>query len=130
MGYNVLIVDDSMIIRSMVAKTLKISGLDLGEIHYAPNGQQGLDIVQNQEVDVVFADINMPVMDGVQMVAAMAEQGLLQRIPVVIVSTERNQQRIDHLKALGVTAYLKKPFMPEDFKATVENLLANKDKPL
>jgi CheY-like chemotaxis protein len=86
--------------------------------------------VQNQEVDVVFADINMPVMDGVQMVAAMAEQGLLQRIPVVIVSTERNQQRIDHLKALGVTAYLKKPFMPEDFKATVENLLANKDKPL
>lgn len=124
MGYNVLIVDDSMIIRSMVAKTLQISGLELGKLHYASNGQEGLEQVSNHAVDIVFADINMPVMDGVQMVSAMAEEGLLQRIPVVIISTERNTQRIDHLKALGVTAYLKKPFMPEDFKAVVEGLLA------
>lgn len=129
MGYNVLIMDDSLIIRSMVAKTLQISGLDLGEIHYAANGREGLDIVQDRDVDIVFADINMPVMDGVQMVTAMAERGLLQRIPVVIISTERNQQRIDHLKSMGVTAYLKKPFLPEDFKATVEHLLADKEGP-
>lgn len=123
MGYNVLIVDDSMIIRGMVAKTLQISGLELEEVHYASNGREGLDQLQLYTVDIVFADINMPVMDGVQMVAAMAESGLLQRIPVVIISTERNRQRIDYLKSLGVTAYLKKPFMPEDFKATVEQLL-------
>lgn len=123
MGYNVLIVDDSMIIRSMVAKTLQISGLELEELYYAANGQEGLDLLLAKTVDIVFADINMPVMDGVQMVKAMAQRGILQRIPVVIISTERNRQRIESLKTLGVTAYLKKPFMPEDFKATVEQLL-------
>ncbi|MFP4049170.1 MAG: response regulator [Desulfovermiculus sp.] len=125
MGYNVLIVDDSMIIRSMVAKTLQISGLELEELYYAANGQEGLDLLLAKTVDIVFADINMPVMDGVQMVKAMAQRGILQRIPVVIISTERNRQRIDHLKDMGVTAYLKKPFMPEDFKATVEHLLSD-----
>ncbi|MFO7875992.1 MAG: response regulator [Desulfovermiculus sp.] len=127
MEYNVLIVDDSMIIRSMVAKTLQISGLELNNVYYAANGREGLDQLHAHAVDIVFADINMPVMDGVQMVTAMAENGLLERIPVVIISTERNRQRIDHLKALGVTAYLKKPFMPEDFKATVEHLLPDGD---
>ena len=63
MGYNVLIVDDSMIIRSMVAKTLRISGLDLGEIHYAANGRDGLDIMKTRRVDVVFADNKITVMD-------------------------------------------------------------------
>ncbi|MFP4035595.1 MAG: response regulator, partial [Desulfovermiculus sp.] len=93
MGYNVLIVDDSMIIRSMVAKTLQISGLELEELYYAANGQEGLDLLLAKTVDIVFADINMPVMDGVQMVKAMAQRGILQRIPVVIISTERNRQR-------------------------------------
>ncbi|MFP4429157.1 MAG: response regulator, partial [Desulfovermiculus sp.] len=93
MGYNVLIVDDSMIIRSMVAKTLQISGLELEELYYAANGQEGLDLLLAKTVDIVFADINMPVMDGVQMVTAMAQRGILQSIPVVIISTERNRQR-------------------------------------
>ncbi|MFP4286024.1 MAG: response regulator, partial [Desulfovermiculus sp.] len=93
MGYNVLIVDDSMIIRSMVTKTLQISGLELEELYYAANGQEGLDLLLAKTVDIVFADINMPVMDGVQMVKAMAQRGILQRIPVVIISTERNRQR-------------------------------------
>ncbi len=123
MGYNVLIVDDSLIIRSMVIRTLRMSGLDLGEIYFAANGQQGLEVLQAHAVDIVFADINMPVMNGVQMVNTMAEQGMLEQVPVVIISSERNKQRMEYLKNLGVTAYLNKPFMPEDFKATVEQLL-------
>lgn len=130
MGYNVLIVDDSMIIRSMVARTLQISGLDLGQIYFAADGQQGLDLLQEHAVDIVFADINMPVMNGIQMVNAMAEKRLLEKIPVVIISSERNKQRMEYLKELGVTAYLNKPFMPEDFKVTVEQLLPNKDQGL
>lgn len=123
MGYNVLIVDDSLIIRSMVARTLRMSGLDLGEIYFAADGQQGLELLETHAVDIVFADINMPVMNGVQLVYAMAEQGMLEQVPVVIISSERNKQRKEYLKDLGVTAYLNKPFMPEDFRATVEQLL-------
>ena len=123
MGYNVLIVDDSLIIRTMVIRTLRMSGLDLGEIYFAADGQQGLELLETHAVDIVFADINMPVMNGVQLVHAMAEQGMLEQVPVVIISSERNKQRMEYLKDLGVTAYLNKPFMPEDFRATVEQLL-------
>ena len=127
MGYEVLVVDDSMIIRSMVAKTLRMSGLKLGTILFAANGQEGLDQLRNNQVDIVFADINMPVMDGVEMVNAMAEEGFLERVPVVIVSTERSTTRIEALKAKGVNAYLQKPFMPEQFKETVDRLLPGKE---
>ncbi|ACV67955.1 response regulator [Desulfohalobium retbaense] len=127
MGYEVLVVDDSMIIRSMVAKTLRMSGLKLGTILFATNGQEGLDQLRNNQVDIVFADINMPVMDGVEMVNAMAEEGFLERVPVVIVSTERSTTRIEALKAKGVNAYLQKPFMPEQFKETVDRLLPGKE---
>ncbi|MFO7718618.1 MAG: response regulator [Thermodesulfobacteriota bacterium] len=123
MGYEVLIVDDSMIIRSMVAKTLRMSGVDLGNLFFAANGQEGLEQLRSRPIDIVFADINMPVMDGVEMVNAMAAEGFLARIPVVIVSTERSTTRIEALKAKGVEAYLQKPFMPEQFKETVDRLL-------
>lgn len=127
MGYEVLVVDDSMIIRSMVAKTLRMSGLKLGTILFATNGQEGLEQLRSKQVDIVFADINMPVMDGVEMVNAMAEEGFLDRVPVVIVSTERSTTRIEALKAKGVNAYLQKPFMPEQFKETVDRLLPGKE---
>lgn len=123
MGYNVLIVDDSMIIRKMVAKTLSISDLDISEFFYAENGRQALEQLQANWVDIVFADINMPEMNGVEMVQEMQQQDLLSSIPVVIISTERSRERIETLKALGVRAYLQKPFVPEEFTKVVKDLL-------
>ena len=123
MGYNVLIVDDSMIIRKMVAKTLSISDLDISEFLYAENGRQALEQLKDHWVDIVFADINMPEMNGVELVQEMQKQDILSSIPVVIISTERSRERIEALKAMGVRAYLQKPFIPEEFTKVVKDLL-------
>jgi two-component system, chemotaxis family, chemotaxis protein CheY len=123
MGYNVLIVDDSMIIRKMIAKTLNISGLDIGEIFFAENGKQALKQLKENWVDIVFADINMPEMNGIEMIEEMCKEDLIESIPVVIISTERSRERIETLKAMGVKAYLRKPFVPEEFSRVVRELL-------
>jgi two-component system, chemotaxis family, chemotaxis protein CheY len=123
MGYNILIVDDSMIIRKMIAKTLNISGLDIGEIFFAENGKQALKQLKENWVDIVFADINMPEMNGIEMIEEMHKEDLIGSIPVVIISTERSRERIESLKAMGIRAYLRKPFVPEEFSHVVRELL-------
>jgi two-component system chemotaxis response regulator CheY len=123
MAYNVLIVDDSVLIRSMVAKTLKVTGVPIGTYHYAAHGREALDKLERNWIDIVFADINMPVMDGIEMLDAMRSRDFLADIPVVVISTEQSEERIQKLKAKGVQDYLKKPFMPEQFKAIVEKHL-------
>ncbi len=126
MSYCVLIADDSAIVRSMVRKSLAMAGLDLGEVHEAANGREALELLRRTWVDVVFADINMPEMTGVELVHAMKNDQVLAGTPVVIVSSERSQARIDELMKSGANAYLKKPFRPEHFRDVVEGLLAAK----
>lgn len=123
MSLNVLIVDDSPVMRKMVRRSLGMCGLPIGEIHEAGNGREALALLARQWVDVVIADINMPEMGGVEMVEHMAKDGLLARLPVVMVSSDRSEERVEHLKALGVRAYLSKPFKPEMFREVVEELL-------
>jgi two-component system chemotaxis response regulator CheY len=75
MAVNILIVDDSGVMRSMIAITIRLSGLALGEIHQAGNGQEGLDVLNQSWIDLVIADINMPVMNGEEMIDRMLEDG-------------------------------------------------------
>ncbi|MEI6808234.1 MAG: response regulator [bacterium] len=123
MAYNVLIVDDSKIVRTVVARTLKIAGVDVGLLLEAANGKEALAVLESNWIDIVFADINMPEMNGVEMVERMREKGLMETIPVVIVSTERSVTRIAELKAKGVRDYLSKPFTPESIREVVDKLL-------
>ncbi|MGM0787501.1 MAG: response regulator [Thermodesulfobacteriota bacterium] len=123
MGYNVLIVDNSVIIRKMVAKTLSITDLDISEYYFAENGRQALEKLEEHWIDIVFADINMPEMNGIEMIEEMSRRNLLSEVPVVVISTERSRQRIDTLKEMGVKAYLQKPFVPEEFARVVKDLL-------
>jgi len=111
MAYNVLIVDDSKIVRTVVARTLKIAGVDVGLLLEAANGKEALAVLESNWIDIVFADINM------------REKGLMETIPVVIVSTERSVTRIAELKAKGVRDYLSKPFTPESIREVVDKLL-------
>lgn len=126
MAYNILIVDDSAIVRAVIERTLKICGTDIGIVFKAGNGKEALSILGENWIDIVFADINMPEMNGVEMVEKMSCAGLLNTIPVVIVSTERSVTRIAELKEKGVKAYLNKPFTPENIKEVVDCLLGRK----
>ncbi len=123
MSYTVLIADDSAIVRSMVKKALAMAGLDLGQVHEAANGKEALAILGSNWIDVVFADINMPEMTGVELVRSMKADPALAATPVVVVSSEQTQARIDEMRRWGAKAYVKKPFRPEQFRAVVEELL-------
>jgi len=123
MAYNILIVDDSLTARTFIARTLEISGVDLQQVYQARNGQEALDLLQREWVDIVFVDINMPVMNGVELVNRMRASEVLKSVPVIVISTDRSAQRMNELKAAGVQAYLTKPITPEELKAIVERFL-------
>ena len=123
MAYNILVVDDSDTVRAVIVKTLGLTGVDIGTIHQARDGQEALDLLKDEWVDLVFTDINMPVMTGVELVERMQADSMLETIPVVVVSTEGSKTRIDDLMRKGVRAYIRKPFTPEALKEVVDNVL-------
>ncbi len=124
MSLNILLVDDSETVLDVLTRTLGLAALDVGQVYRASNGQEALDVLKGNWVDLVFADINMPVMGGVEMVESMSRDGLLKTIPVVIVSTEGSATRIASLKSKGVAGYIRKPFTPESIKAVVQEVIA------
>ena len=127
MSFNILIVDDSRTIRSVIKKTLLIAGIPTSELYEASNGLEGLQIMKDNWVDLCFADINMPVMSGIEMIEKMQEDQELAKLPVVIVSTEGSKTRIEELFRKGVRAYLRKPITPEIIRNVVREVLGAYD---
>lgn len=112
MAINILIVDDSAVMRSMIKKTIIQSNLDIGDMHEAANGKEGLDILNEHWFDLLFIDVNMPVMDGMEMLHEIRENPETSDTPVLIVSTESNAQRIEIINKHNA-GFVHKPFTPE-----------------
>ncbi|MFQ5699890.1 MAG: response regulator [Myxococcota bacterium] len=127
MSYSVLVVDDSATIRSIVKRSIEMSGLDLDSVYQAENGLQALEVLGERRVDLVLADLNMPTMGGLELIQKMSERDLFSSIPVVIVSSERSQTRIDELESLGIKAYLTKPIRPESLHRVVLGILSTEE---
>ena len=127
MAYNILVVDDSSIIRSVIKKTFKLAEVQVNELHEAENGKVGLEKLKDNWIDAVFVDINMPVMTGIEMIDKMGEDGLLEKMPVVIISTEGSKARIEELKNKGVNAYIRKPFTPEVLRDVMKDVMKEGD---
>jgi two-component system chemotaxis response regulator CheY len=124
MAVNVLIVDDSGVMRSMIMKTIKLSGLQIGETHQAANGKEGLEALNEHWIDLVIADINMPVMNGEEMIDRMMESSEHKDIPIVVISTEGSKTRVERLQEKGAR-FIHKPFTPEKIRDTVKDLLGD-----
>jgi two-component system, chemotaxis family, chemotaxis protein CheY len=116
---NVLIVDDSEVMRSILKRVLKLSGFDLGEIYEAGDGQEALSKLEQYWIDIVLSDINMPVMNGVELLKKIKESDEYFKIPVIIVSTEGRNEKIEEILRLGAAGYITKPFKPEDIRNTI-----------
>lgn len=123
MAFTVLIVDDSPAMRSFVKRVLQMSGFDMSTCHEAGNGKEALEVLVNEWVDIVLTDINMPVMNGQEFVENMAANEALHSIPVIVVSTDRTEDRVREMIALGAKGYVKKPFQPEELREELERVL-------
>jgi two-component system chemotaxis response regulator CheY len=120
---QLLVVDDSPVTRKMVRRAIGLCGLEIGQVHEAGDGAEALARLAEHHVDMVLADINMPNMNGMELVERMSADPALARIPVVIVATPMSEQRIERLLDIGARAYLAKPFRPEALKDLVLEIL-------
>ncbi|MBI1319511.1 MAG: response regulator [Candidatus Hydrogenedens sp.] len=123
MAFNFLVVDDSETARAVVVKILRLSGVAVGEVHEASNGVEALQLLEVEPIDALLTDINMPEMNGAELIATMQQDERLAAIPVLVISTEGSQTRVEHLLQEGVRAYLRKPFPPEKLREALEGLL-------
>ncbi len=121
MSLNILVVDDSAVVRTMIVKTLRMAGVPIGEVHQAANGAEGLDAIDNNWIDLVFADLNMPVMNGEEMIEKIRANPDWQDLPIIVVSTEGSQTRIERLQQRGAK-FIHKPFAPETVREVVKEI--------
>ena len=118
MAFNVLVVDDSAVMRAMITRVVRMCGVPLGEFFEAANGEEGLRAVREHWVDLVLLDVNMPVMNGEEMLRRLRADPETAALPVIIVSTESSDTRVQALEELGVS-FVHKPFAPETLRDTI-----------
>ena len=123
MAFRVLIVDDSPAMRKFIRRVLDLTGLEIAEGLDAGNGQEALDLLERNWVDIVLTDINMPVMNGEELLQRLAANPLLASIPVLVVSTDRSEARLARMMSLGAQGYVTKPFLPEALGDVMQGLL-------
>ena len=123
MAFRVLIVDDSPAMRKFIRRVLDLTGLEITESLDAGNGQEALDLLERNWVDIVLTDINMPVMNGEELLQRLGANPLLASIPVLVVSTDRSETRLARMMSLGAQGYVTKPFFPEALGGVMQRLL-------
>jgi len=127
MAYTIMIVDDSETIREVLARSIHMTKLPVEEIIQADNGITALEKLEDNWIDIIFTDINMPQMNGVDLLNALNKNAEYKDIPVVIVSTEGSKKRIEELQKKGIKGYLRKPFTPEKIRDIIIKTLGGWD---
>jgi two-component system, chemotaxis family, chemotaxis protein CheY len=120
MAYRILIVDDSPAMRTFIRRVIDLSGIEVAEYRQASNGREALETLGAEKVDAILTDINMPVMNGEELLRHLSEDEALRAIPVIVISTDASGRRMERMRALGARGYLGKPFRPEQLRAAIE----------
>ena len=117
MAKSLLIVDDSATMRKIVMRTVRMQGLEFDRTEEAGNGAEAIEKLKEATVDIILCDVNMPEMNGIDMVKKVrSELPTCSQTKIIMVSTESSQELIDGLLAGGANGYITKPFTPEKFQ--------------
>lgn len=119
MSQKILLVEDSVSMRNVVSAVLKGASYEVVE---ANNGQEGLTKI-NEKIDLIISDYNMPNMNGLDMVEKIKEMPSCKFIPTIMLTTEANADLKARGKALGISAWMIKPFAPEKILFAVDKLI-------
>lgn len=121
-----LIVDDSSVMRKIVERSLRQAGVDLEKVVEASNGAEALAALQDNVVDLILCDINMPVMDGLEFVRQVATVESAKGVPIVMITTEGSESHVVEALTAGARGYIRKPFTPEQVREHVLPVLGRK----
>jgi two-component system chemotaxis response regulator CheY len=121
---TLLIVDDSTAIRKILLRVLNQTGLALGQVHEAGDGKQALEVMALHEISLVLSDINMPNMDGLEFLRALRASERWRTVPVVMITTEGGQAKVQEAIELGAASYVRKPFSADLLRDKLAALLS------
>lgn len=122
---NILIVDDSAMMRALIKRVTALCGVPIGEIFEAGNGREAIAVLESRHVDALFTDINMPVMTGTELLRAIEQDGRWPTLLRVIISTDGSAARRAEADELHVRLYVEKPFRPEVMRDVLSELAAS-----
>ena len=120
---DVLIVDDSAAIRKILKRVLLQTEIPLGEVYEAADGNEALLRLAEKPVQLIISDINMPNMDGLELLGKIKSSAEWKAIPVVMVTTEGSQQKVLEAIELGAAGYVKKPFNADQIKQSLAGII-------
>jgi len=123
MDSDVLVVDDSAAIRKILTRVLRQTGMAIQTIHEAGDGEDALALMAQHRIDLVLSDINMPKMDGLQLLASLKASPQWRNIPVVMITTEGGETKVAEAVKLGAAGYVRKPFTADQIKEKLVGIL-------
>ena len=119
MAKTIMIVDDSASIRTVVGIALRGEGYAVIE---AINGQDAINKLTGQKVNLIISDVNMPIMDGITFVKHVKQMAAYRFTPIIMLTTESDESKKREGQAAGARAWVVKPFKPEQMLAAVQRL--------
>jgi two-component system, chemotaxis family, chemotaxis protein CheY len=123
MDSDVLVVDDSAAIRKILQRVLRQTGMAINTIHEAGNGEEALAVLKEHKVHLILSDINMPKMDGLQLLASLKANSDWAQVPVVMITTEGGETKVAEAVKLGAAGYVRKPFTADQIKEKLAGIL-------
>ncbi|MDH5762422.1 MAG: response regulator [Nitrospinota bacterium] len=128
MGYEtkkVMVVDDSSVMRQIIKNNLKQLGFDQTNLLDAEDGEQALKRINEDEVDLVISDWNMPKMTGIDFLKAVRADGSLKELPFLMVTSEADKEKIMEAVQAGVNQYIVKPFNATQLEEKIREIFPN-----
>jgi two-component system chemotaxis response regulator CheY len=123
MALDVLIVDDSAAIRKILQRVLVQADVALGTVYEANDGVEALEKLKNGKVGLILSDINMPNMDGLELLGKVRAEQSLQDVPIIMITTEGSQNKVMQALQLGANGYVRKPFTADQIKEKLAGLI-------
>jgi len=120
---NLLIVDDSTAIRKILIRVLRQANLEVGLVLEASDGTEALQILERHPISMIISDINMPNMDGIELLRVVRASSRWHDLPLVLITTEGGQARVQEAAELGATSYVRKPFSADQLRDKLAGLL-------
>jgi len=127
MQKEILVIDDSAAMRKILQKVLKQAGIRVRSVMEASDGNEAIELLKTRRVDIIFADLNMPKMDGFRFLTMLKSVEQWRRIPVLVVTTESSQAVVSEAIRLGAAAYVRKPFTAEQIKEKLLGVLEQEE---
>jgi two-component system chemotaxis response regulator CheY len=121
-GMRILTIDDSKTMRDMLMLTLSSSGFDVIQ---AVDGQDGIDVLRKEAVDIVITDINMPKMDGYGVIQHLRGDPAYDSTPILVLTTESDREKKERARELGATGFIVKPFNPVSLVEVIRKVCVN-----